>query len=797
VKVRLYRILVFILVFVIMFPFIGTQFLSADEPSPPSEQGRPEARKDVPKTKEERLRELRLEEAEITLKQMRFTMEEKERDHKSMETLFEQGLVSVQEMNDAKKDMEEATLAYETAKLQLQRAELELLKAAWHITIREAEVIDKGDKKLIIITLANTSEKVKLERTQKMIQEGIIEPVDIEVNPEINDIYVSIKEGESIISDPYELYIPSLKLGEPELLTFELIKDVEDVVVSMRYEEQEDRRNIHLRKVEPYISVVKAIKYKTVDDRRMIYVVLRNGAVEREGEHVESATEAGLAAAGSESNPGRGSPSIDIELPDYIEAEDHAVNDINNIYASIKDEQMNIIGIPYEIRIPILKYNEQKGYRFELQKDVSSVVVSMTYLKTENSKRVYLEPDTRHISILSAQVRKLPNEKKEVTLELVNRSESGEIPFAEELDEISDGSAAATSEIRNVFVSLKHGGVVIARPYETVIDRLEYEKPTTLKFELQQPDVEDVTVSLSYLDRTEEKNVYLEKVSPPDVVTVRSGSFAQEGQLGRSIRYDLSLERLAEVERVFRLRVIDLLDQLTYRFNDPQAGTRVTQIRFTGPQSKRDLSLEIFLPEEIDYNLLDKELDFYAAILSEEEDAKYQSGTDGRLTLSQDELNQLKGGKVRLVLTPKGVPEFELMAQNLYFEIKTGETVEMLLTLKNIGTRNLENIRITTDLPSNKWNSDIQPELVKKLDRQEEKEINIVIFPPVDVGVGDSEVKINAETEVDNVPVEAPEKNVRIHISGRTNIMGSVILIGALILLVIGIAVLTIRLSRR
>jgi uncharacterized membrane protein len=137
------------------------------------------------------------------------------------------------------------------------------------------------------------------------------------------------------------------------------------------------------------------------------------------------------------------------------------------------------------------------------------------------------------------------------------------------------------------------------------------------------------------------------------------------------------------------------------------------------------------------------------------------------------------------------------MAQNLYFEIKTGETVEMLLTLKNIGTRNLENIRITTDLPSNEWKSDIQPELVKKLDREEEKEIQIVIFPPVDVGVGDSEVKINAETEVDNVKVEAPEKNVRIHITGRTNIMGSVILISALILLVIGIAVLTIKLSRR
>ena len=167
------------------------------------------------------------------------------------------------------------------------------------------------------------------------------------------------------------------------------------------------------------------------------------------------------------------------------------------------------------------------------------------------------------------------------------------------------------------------------------------------------------------------------------------------------------------------------------------------------------------------------------------------------MTLSPDELIQFKGGRVQLELIPKGVAEFELIAQNLYFEIKTGETVEMLLQLKNIGTRSLENIRIAADLPSNKWNADIQPDLVKKLGREEMRDIKIMLVPPLDVGVGSSEVKINAECEVDNVKYEAPEKNVRIHISGRANIIGSVILIGALILLVIGIAVLTIRLSRR
>lgn len=786
----------FLFAFAVVFLFISGQAFPADEEIS-SESEAPKVEKSGLKTKEERLRELQLEKAELTLRQREIALKEKKADYENMNALFNKGVVPAQELNDAREDMEEAQLQYDQAKLDLQTAELESLKAAWHITIHsnDTRVFDVGDQKFLEITIENTSEKVKLERTQRMIDEKIIEPVETEVSPEINDIYVSIKEGESIISKPYEIHIESLKLGEPKLLNFELIKDVENVVVSLRYEDQEDKRNIHLKRVEPYISVVKAVKYRTDDDKRMLYIVLRNGAEEKEGESVK-------AGGTTEPSTGKSSSTPNIE-PDIIEVEDSgAENDINNIYVSIKDEQRNIIGIPYEIRVPTLKYNEEKGYKFELQKDVNSVVISMNFAKKEDNKTVYLEPDTRHISIKSAKVRVLGNTsdidpelrgKKEVTLELINRSETGKMPFEEELKEISGSSIGATSEIRHVFVSLKHHGVVVAQPYEAVIDRLEYDKPKPLTFVLQQTEIDEVTVSLSYLGRSEEQQVYLEKVSPEDIVIVTSVQFAQEGTLGNSVSYDLGLERPAEAERIFKLRVANLSDQFTYEFNDPQSAARVTQIKFTHAQSRRELSLRVFLPEEMDFSLLDQPLDFYAAVLSEDEDVNYEPG---RLNLDSEELNQVKS-KVRLVLTPKGEPEFELIAQNLYFEIKTGETVEMLLELKNTGTRNLENIRITTELPSNKWNSEIQPDLVKKLDREQKEDIKITIIPPLDVGVGDSEVKINAECEVDNRPIEAPEKNVRIHISGRANIMGSVILIGALILLVIGIAVLTIKLSRR
>lgn len=777
-----------VLASMIMLLFIGAQILPADEPSSQPEKGTAAVEKKAPKTKEERLRELRLEEAEITLKQKEIMMQEKEADFVNMKSLYDDKLVTLQELNDAKKDKQEASLSYEQAKLNLQVWELESLKAAWHITIKKTTIRAEGDRTYMTITLVNTSEKVRLERTQKMIDEKIIDPVDTEVSPEINDIYISIEESGSIISNPYEMHIPSLKLGEPVILEFELIKDVESVVVFMRYEGQEDKRNIHLKKIEPRITVVKAIKYYNEEDKRMLQVTLRNSAVEGTGENEKTKGE---------------SPSVtNVESSGDAEDEE-SLNDISNIYIAIRDEQRTIIGIPYEVRIPVLKYKEEKVYTFELRKDVNSVVIAMSYMKTEHEKTIYLEPDTRHISILTATVSVLPNApyiapdrrgKREVTLELVNRSESEGMPSAEELKGITGSSLDATREIRNVYVSLKHNGVVVARPYETVIRRLQYNKKEELKFDLQKVDTDEVTVALSYLNRQEEVKVYLQKISPEDVVTMSSIGFAQEGILGSSVEYDLTLQRLAEVERVFKLRVINLSDQFTYRFNDPQAGTRVTQVKFTHDQAERKLSLRIYLPEEMDMSLLDKPQSFYAAVLSEEEALKHDTE---RLTLSPEQLLQFKGGRVQLELIPKGMAEFELIAQNLYFPIKTDEVVETLVTLKNIGTRNLENIRLTMDLPSNKWNATIEPELVKKLDRQQETEIKILITPPEDVGVGASELKLKAECEVDNIKVEASPKNLTIQVSSRANIIGTGILIGTLILLVVGIAVLTIRLSRR
>jgi hypothetical protein len=56
---------------------------------------------------------------------------------------------------------------------------------------------------------------------------------------------------------------------------------------------------------------------------------------------------------------------------------------------------------------------------------------------------------------------------------------------------------------------------------------------------------------------------------------------------------------------------------------------------------------------------------------------------------------------------------------------------------------------------------------------------------------------MDAECTVDNRKVEAMEKTIRIHISARTSLTGSALLVVGLVILIAGIAVLSIRLSRR
>ena len=738
------------------------------------------------RTKDDQLRQIKIDKAKLGMDLAKKLMEKKGDELKNLTNMLQEAnnIVTVLEVNRAEEEYERAKAKYEGAKLDLQNVELDSLKAAWHITILGTRRYEARDgREMFSITLKNSSLPVTLEESSRVLERDVI------ISAQIDDIYVSIKDQGNftrqgaIVAIPYEVRIPSLKGGEEKTLEFELVKDeVQDVVVSLKYLDIEEDRNIHLKQEEPYISVLSARRYKE-GDRRRLEIVLKYGAV--------------LERSVPQSNRDIGnSPAAPDEGATYGTAQE--INqEINNVYVSIKDEKEAIIGVPYEIRIPNLRDQQSKILDFELRRNVDSIIVNLRYLEQTYPYKIHLEEDTRHISITSAKKYR-ENNQIMVTIRLKNTSTTESMPADATPEEI-----AAANEIRSIFVSLKNidstnaaQSTNIAQPYEQKIPLLGYNDEVDLTFQLQM-DVDSIMIALKYPDLAETDNrlVYLQKESEEDVVNVSSLQFSQEGNLGSPVTYDLTLDRLAETENTFQLRIINLLNSLTFEFQDRESQSRVSQVKFTQAQSKRDLSLTVYLREELDASYLDGTLEFYVAVIDANE-AQQLGGVNNRLELSPEQIAQIKGGVERFELIPKGVPEIELFIPSSYHTIKIGEQIDMTLKLRNSGTRDLIDIRMVVDVYTD-WRHVVEPEVVAELPRNEETEVHLTLIPSPDVGVGEYEAKINAKLTVDNRYIEAREKTVRVHIQSQPKLSVTTILFGVLVLLVIGIAIVTVRLSRR
>ncbi len=744
----------------------GTSLILADEPKP-TDGNRA-------KTKDEQSRQIQIETERLNMELKENLMKKKRVELENLKAMMmeENNIVTVSEVNRAEEDYETAVSEYEQAKLMLQQVELESLKDEWHITVENTNLYESADgKETFSITLRNSSTPVKLIESSKVLGREII------ISAQIDDIFVSIKEQESfgssgaIIAEPYEQRIETLKEGESVTLEFELIKDdVRDVVVELKYSDRVEDKNIHLKQEDPHISVVSARRYKE-GDRRRLEVVITYGTLDGEAEETDTQVPGGYSNGAT-------------------------AQEINNIYVSIRDNTEAIIGFPYEYRIPTLKNGQEETLDFELRRNVDSLTVNLRYLDTDHPYNIHLEEDTRHISILSAKKFRVASNtggQMMVTIQLKNTSTTEAMPSNATPEEI-----AAANEIRSIYVSLLDvtDDTNIVKPYEEKIQVLGYNETVELTFQLQK-DVESLKVSLDYpeLDAPDERLIYLQKESALDVVNVSSLRFSQEGNLGSSVTYDLTLDRLAETENTFQLRVINLLNRLSFEFQDPETKSRQSQVKFTQEQSKRNLSLIVYLPEELDASYLDSTLEFYVAVLDEAE-ATELGGVNNRLDLPADRISGIQGGVERFELIPKGVPEIEVFVPNAFQTIKIGEEVNMTATLQNIGTRDLVDIRMIVDVNTD-WKYTVVPEVIDSLKRNDEIEIQLTLIPPADIGVGEYQAKLNAEVTVDNRKFEARDRSITVQVESKTQMSVTTLLFGALILLMIAIVIVTIRISRR
>jgi hypothetical protein len=365
-------------------------------------------------------------------------------------------------------------------------------------------------------------------------------------------------------------------------------------------------------------------------------------------------------------------------------------------------------------------------------------------------------------------------------------------------------------DIQDVFISLKDPGetqagaltgtiaergsrgTTISLPYEVHIPKMDYGEEKTLEFQLLR-DVSSVIVLASYKGQTLEQVVQLQQSEGESTVTVSSTQFSQEADLGAQATFDLRLERSTVDVRSFELKAVNLPRQVSYSFIDPSTQARLSQINFPAGVTEQRLGLRLFLPERADEQVkIDEPLEFWALVMAAEQAAKFQS----ERSYSPGEVEQSRAGRVRLVVLPRGVGRIEVSAVSLFSEIQTGETVETNMTIRNTGTRRLDNVKLTTEYPIN-WRTELTPDILPSLEINKEAVVRLSVKPPADVTVGEYEVRMKTESYAYGRRVQSEDKIYRVSVKARTNIWATAGLIGGLLVLVVGIVVFGVKLTRR
>ena len=142
---------------------------------------------------------------------------------------------------------------YINEEISYQQAMLRVIFDQPHILIEKAVKYQAEDgKKRVRLTLRNTTGGVADYEMLMQTDDSVFDP---SLQPDkINNVFISLHESPEtgvvgpIISQPYEDKIETLGFGDSARVDFLLLKDVEEVIVSMTYAGATDRKHIYLQK---------------------------------------------------------------------------------------------------------------------------------------------------------------------------------------------------------------------------------------------------------------------------------------------------------------------------------------------------------------------------------------------------------------------------------------------------------------------------------------------------------------------------------------------------------------------
>jgi len=195
---------------------------------------------------------------------------------------------------------------------------------------------------------------------------------------------------------------------------------------------------------------------------------------------------------------------------------------------------------------------------------------------------------------------------------------------------------------------------------------------------------------------------------------------------------------------------------------------------------------------------VDQTIEFYVFVTDMEgfQQISELNRRTGNQPAQLEDISAVKGSKERFELIPRGKGALETIIANRYQEIKIGEEVSVRVDLLNTGTLEVEDVHLILTPPLD-WTYATVPDTLARILPGEKEPVNITLTPPDGLGVSEYDVRVEAAGYVGEEKVEAQEKDITIRVEARANILRNALIIGGVIALVIGVAVGSIKASRR
>ena len=423
-------------------------------------------------------------------------------------------------------------------------------------------------------------------------------------------------------------------------------------------------------------------------------------------------------------------------------------------------------------------------------------------IELEKTRLDFLK-DATLITIVDAK--KYRGEEGQVMASVTLRNDSdidkARVVMSGEAD-LTNDDLAALLKVDSIIVTLNGTGAsaaaIIGDPFQQIVSELKLGHEAKLEYLLLDRDVEAVTISIEFLETKKTYTVFLKKQALQDLPTISSTQYAQQGQLGSKIRYDLELERLAKTEQSFTLVVLNLPTEIPFAFLDPGSGARITQLKFTRDISKQNLDFEVSIPEKVDPKLIDANISFYIIVTRRAEQRsiyelkkRHEGGP-----VPAEEITKLKGNNVELILIPSGTGKLDIIVANSFKEVQQDEPVQFKYTIMNSGTLALRRLAPELELPI-EWEGGLTPKEIEVIGPGEKILVTADISPPAGTPVGEYAVTAKCKGHSGIETVEAEDKDFTVRVAPKSNITATIVLVAVLVGLVLAIAVASVKISRR